>query len=70
MRAVLEPLGGQTVTFGNFKPSIGWVEMTEDTGWADQSANELLMRIPAREKLIMTLTLQRIFPQMDSALLM
>ena len=49
---------------------FGWVDMTEETGWADQSANELLMRIPAREKLTMTLKLQRIFPHKDLALLM
>ena len=61
---------GHTVTLGNLKSLIGWVDMTEETGWADQSANEFLIRIPAREKLTMTLKLQRIFPHKDSALLM
>ena len=70
MRAVFVPFGGQTVTFGNLKFLIGYVEITEDTGWADQSLKDLLIRMAAREKLMRTLAVHRTFPHLDSALLM
>ena len=70
MRAVLVPFGGQTVTFGNFKAFIGWVVISDDIGWFDHCENELLIWMEAIVKLAITLIVQRIFPHMDSALLM
>ena len=43
--------------------------MTEEKGWSLQSRKELLIKMAAREKLTTTLIAQRIFPHVDSALL-
>ena len=55
---------------GNFKCLIGWVEITDETGWADQSLKELLIKIAAIVKLTKTLMVHKTFPHLDSALLM
>ena len=58
------------VTLGNFKPLIGWVEITDETGLADQLLKALLINMAAIAKLTKTLMVQSTFPHLDSALLM
>ena len=58
------------VTFGKLRSLIDRVEMTEDTGFSDQSSKESEIKTIAREKLTMTVRAQTIFPQVDSDLLM
>ena len=50
MRAKLAESGGQTVTVGKAKFSMGCVVVVVDTGEAFQSKKDLVIKVPAKEK--------------------
>ncbi len=55
---VFDPLGGQTVTSGNWSSVMGWVLMVVDTGDSCHSLYELVIMLMAMEKQVITMATQ------------
>ena len=65
LRAVLDPLGGHTVTSGKAREEIGWVLVVVDIGESDQFLKELLIRKPAVVNPVAIVKAQRLLAKRD-----
>ena len=67
LRAVFDPLGGQTVTVGNSSSVMGWVVMVVDTGDSCHSLYELVIMWMAMAKQATTIATQAALAARDLA---
>ena len=67
LRAVFDPLGGQTVTVGNSSSVMGWVVIVVDTGDSCHSLYELVIMCMARAKQAATIATQAALAVRDLA---
>merc|ERR1719507_1075684 len=67
LRAVFDPLGGQTVTEGNSSSVMGWVVMVVDTGDSCHSLYELVIMYIATAKQAPTIATQAALAVRDLA---
>ena len=60
MRAVLVPLGGQTVISGKETSEMGFVSTVVVMGEFSQESYDFTMRLRPTQKLVMTMMIQRV----------
>ena len=70
LRAVFDPLGGQTVTAGKSSSVMGWVVMVVDTGDSCHSEYEVVIMRMAMPKQATTIATQAALAARDLAVVM